>query len=391
MQCTQIFENGNDLLHHIRSSGDSSQIHGYLVHSLCFRDSDTTSHFWQLQATIVSQLCAIQSLQMIVAIIIPDHDGRCVKSFTASLKSTGWCLSSTETTFPTHGDTILSSCRIIIGIHSSCASTVEPLTLKPPPPSLTCPIGLSLWEPFNRPEHSMSLAKDDDDFMRQDVKFIAIPTEPTVTIPPGVLVKNYLHGHHSDASMLAGAAVVSSDGLCPPFDASPNKNMFQHLFGIKFHYENHSHVHGISPFEFSRCFGFSNDLTYWLSQPVNKFCLDAAVPGRTSEWLFDQVHAHLTFIRDSNCEIFRPNQFAAPAATIQAFVNGAIGARLPSHTRWVEAYAADAECCMIRDLIVNLRKICKESLKNVHYSYRHPIRQSLIVTEDDMLIFREPI
>jgi hypothetical protein len=167
--------------------------------------------------------------------------------------------------------------------------------------------------------------------------------------------------------------------------------MFQHLFGIKFHYENHSHVRGISPFEFARCFGFNDDLTYRLSQPVNKFCLDAAVPGHTSEWIFDQVHAHLTFIRDSNCKIFRPNQFAAPAATIQAFVNGAIGARLPSYNRWVEAYAADPECCVIRDLIVNPSKICKETLKNVHYSYRHPIRQSLIVIEDDMLIFHEPI
>ncbi len=58
-QCTQIFENGKDLLNHIRSSGDSSQVHGYLIHSLCFRDSDTTSQFWQLQATIVSQLRAI--------------------------------------------------------------------------------------------------------------------------------------------------------------------------------------------------------------------------------------------------------------------------------------------------------------------------------------------
>ena len=267
-----------------------------------------------------------------------------------SLKSTDWCLSSTKTTFPTHGDTISSSCHIIIGIHSSCASTVEPLTLKSPPPSLPRPLGLSLWEPFNQPEHSMSLAKDDDDFMRQDVKFTATPTEPTVAIPPGVLVKYYLHSHHSDESMLAGAAVVSSDGLCPPFDASPNKNMLQHLFGIKFHYENHSHVRGISPFEFARCFGFSDDLTYRLSQPVNRFCLDAALPGCTSEWLFDQVHAHLTFIHDSNCEIFHPNQFVAPAANIQAFVNGVIGACLPSHTRWVEAYAADTECCVIRDL-----------------------------------------
>ena len=237
----------------------------------------------------------------------------------------------------------------------------------------------------------MSLAKDDDDILRQYVKFTAAPTEPMVAIPPGVLVKYYLHGHHSKESMLAGTAVVSLDGRCPPFDASPNKNMFQHLFGIEFHYENHSHVRGISPFEFARCFSFNNDLTYRLSQPVNKFCLDATVLGRTSERLFDQVHAHRAFICDSNCKIFRPNQFAAPAATIQAFVNGAIGAHLPSHNRWVEAYAADMECCMIRDLIVNPSKICKETLKNFHYSYRHPIRQSLIVIEDEMLISREPI
>jgi hypothetical protein len=93
----------------------------------------------------------------------------------------------------------------------------------------------------------MSLAKDDDDFMRQDVKFTATPTEPMIAIPPapGVLVKYYLHGHHSEESMLAGAAVMLSDGLCPPFNASPNNNMFQQLFGIEFPYENHSHIRGI--------------------------------------------------------------------------------------------------------------------------------------------------
>ncbi len=172
--------------------------------------------------------------------------------------------------------------------------------------------------------------------------------------------------------MLGSAAVVSSDGLCPPFNASPNKNMFQHLFGIKFHYENHSHVRGILPFKCARCFGFHNNLTYWLSQPANKFCLDAAVPGRTSEWLLEQAHTHLTYIRDSNWEIFSPNQFAASAATIQAFVNGAIGAYLPSHNCWVEAYAADLECCAIWHLALN-SKICKETIKSVHYSYRQPL------------------
>jgi hypothetical protein len=249
-----------------------------------------------------------------------------------NLSQISWLgLSSTDTSFLAHGNTFSGLRHLIIGIHSLCTPTVEPLCLKSPPPSIPRPLGLSIWEPFNQPKHSVLLAKEDYDFMRQDVGFTKTLPKPTLAIPPGVLVKYFLHEQHSEESMLASTAVVLSDGLCPPFDARPNKNMFQHLLGIKFHYENHSHVRGILPFEFSCCYGFNNNLTYWLSQPANKFCLDAAVPGHTLEWLLKQVHAHLTYTRDSNCEIFSPNQFAAPAATIQAFVDGAIRAHLPSH------------------------------------------------------------
>jgi hypothetical protein len=69
-----FFEHGKDMLNHIRSSGDCSQINGYLIHSLRFRDSDTTSHFWQLQTSIVNELRALCSLQIVDAIVIPDHD-----------------------------------------------------------------------------------------------------------------------------------------------------------------------------------------------------------------------------------------------------------------------------------------------------------------------------
>ena len=350
-----------------------------------------TLHFWQLQTSIVAKLRAICSLQVVVAIVIPDHNGKCVKSFYSLLKSAGWCLSLTETLFSTHGDTILGSCHIIIGVHTLCAPLVKPPHVKSPPPSIPHPLSLSLWEPFNRTERSVLLAMVDVDFMCQDVEFMS--TLPTLTFihPPGVLLKYFLHGCHSAESMLAGAAVVSSDSLCLPFDAGPNKNLFQHLFGIEFNYKNHSRIRGILPFKFSCCFGFIDNLTHHLSQPANKFSLDAAIPAHTLAWLFEQIHAHLTFIRDSNCEIFSPNQFAAPAATIQAFGNGAIGARLPSHARRVEAYAADSKCCAIQDLVINPGKICKETLKNVHYSYRQPLHQSFIVIEDDMLIFREPI
>jgi hypothetical protein len=182
-QCMQIFKHGKNLLNHFRSSGDCSQIHGYLIHSCCFWDSDMTLHFWQMQKSIVAELRAICSLQVVVAIVIPDHNGKCVKSFYNALKSAGWCLSLTETLFPIHGNTILGSCRILIGIHTSCAPTVEPPHLKSPPPSIPRSLGLSLWEPFNRTEHSVLLAMDDIDFMHQDVKFtVMLPHRHSFTL-----------------------------------------------------------------------------------------------------------------------------------------------------------------------------------------------------------------
>jgi hypothetical protein len=63
------------MLDYIRGSGDTSQIHGDLIHSLCFKDSKTTSTFWQLQGTIVTQLQALHDFQVVVAIVLSDHDG----------------------------------------------------------------------------------------------------------------------------------------------------------------------------------------------------------------------------------------------------------------------------------------------------------------------------
>ncbi len=185
--------------------------------------------------------------------------------------------------------------------------------------------------------------------------------------------------------------MVSTEGLCPPFDACRNTNLFQHLFGIEFAFEDHLRVQGISPFKFAHCFGFTDDLTFRLLHPKNKFCLDGTIPSRTSSWLFKQIHTHLVFLRDSNCEIMSPKQYSAPAATIQTFVNGAIGSRLPSQSCWVKAYSDDPECSTLCHLVENLGAICKEALNNVPYCYCQPLRQSQIVIKDDMLIYREPI
>jgi hypothetical protein len=150
--CSDILSSGNDLLHHIRASGDTSQIHGYLIHSLCFRDSDTTSSFWRLQSSIVAQLRSLRNLQMVVAVILPDHDRTSVRSFSLILKLAGWSLSRFDNVyFPSNGDCIAGSCDLLFGVHSSCTARVEPFELRSPPPIQPKPIGAYLWEPFNRP------------------------------------------------------------------------------------------------------------------------------------------------------------------------------------------------------------------------------------------------
>jgi hypothetical protein len=102
------------------------------------------------------------------------------------------------------------------------------------------------------------------------------------------------------------------------------------------------------------------------------------MPALTSAWLLEQVHAHLVYLRDSNCEIFLPNQFAAPAATIQAFVNSAIGVRLPLHKKWVQAYSDDKEMSIIRELVLDPSKINTATLNTVNYNFRAPLYQLLI-------------
>jgi hypothetical protein len=145
MPCPYLFSCVNEMLHHIRASGDTSQVHGYLIHSLRFKDSKITSTFWQLQSSIITQLQTLRNLQLILAIIIPNHNSRCVKTFTRQLKLAGWCISKfNDVFFPTLGNTITGQCNILIGIHSSCTSYVEPLELKTPPPVSPRPIGAFL-------------------------------------------------------------------------------------------------------------------------------------------------------------------------------------------------------------------------------------------------------
>jgi len=140
----------------------------------------------------------------------------------------------------------------------------------------------------------------------------------------------YLHTRDTDTASIAGTAVLSLDSLCPPFDGSPNTNMLYCQFGVEFNTEGHSQVRSFSPFEFTSCFSLMDLLRYRLSKHAYWHALDAGIPALTSAWIFNHILECLMAIWDSNTKIFPPNQFAAPAAHIQAFTSGVIATRLPN-------------------------------------------------------------
>jgi hypothetical protein len=263
-----------------------------------------------------------------------------------------------------------------------------------PPSPKPLPFLAFIWPPFNKREFSISYAKDNDFFDDESHPPVRI-TLPSSSIlalmPRGVSPAYFLHSVDSDATVLNGAAVLSSDSLCLPFDGSSTANLFKCHFGVKFHNDGHTFVRAISPFEFTSCFGLMDDLRYSLSQPGNWFALDAGIPLLTSAWIFDPILERLISIRDSNMEIYQPNQYVAPAATIQAFLGGAIATKLPTHNRWIQAYGHDSELSRVRAMVLNPSTISNATLRNVNYNFHSALRNSLITIEDDMLIYCKPI
>jgi hypothetical protein len=173
---------------------------------------------------------------------------------------------------------------------------------------------------------------------------IATTPKPAVsTNGDQVHVKYHLHRDNANGSIFAGSSVLSGDSLCPPFEACPNRNLFQQYYGLEFHHDGHTYVCAISTYKFTRCFNLIDKLQYCLLHKDYKFGVDASMPSKISAWIFEQVHSHLVHLRDLNNKVFLSNQFAAPAATIQTLVNGAVCTCLPSQDRWLQAYNNDVK------------------------------------------------
>jgi hypothetical protein len=200
-----------------------------------------------------------------------------------------------------------------------------------------------------------------------------------------------LHLQGSDTTILNGAAVLLHDSLCPPFDGSSTTKKFKCHFGIKFHDNDHTYIQTFMPFEFTSCFGLIDKLRYRLSQHDNWFALDAGVPALSSAWVFDHILNCLLSICNSTVEIFEPNQFAAPVATIQAFLSGTVGISLPSREHWIKAYDTDRDLRRIREIVANRSTLSNNLLRDINYNYHSALRKLLIVLEDRILVYREPI
>jgi hypothetical protein len=254
----KVFSSGNNLLNHICASGEQSVINSYLINSYHFQTNEVTSAFWKLQLLIITQLHLIRSLSIAVTIIIiiPDHDGRAVKSFTKGLEAAHWKVTSQAVYYLDIGDSISDSCSIITAVHSSCTSNAEPLVLKSPP-TVTLPhISSYVWVPFGRPEHALGYGKDNVDFNKYDECQMTASTPMTAknSASPRVAIKYYLHCNGHDTTILAGSLVLLRESVCPPFESCPNQNLFQQFFGIEFHHDGHTYVQAISTYKFARCF-----------------------------------------------------------------------------------------------------------------------------------------
>ena len=139
--------------------------------------------------------------------------------------------------------------------------------LKTPPSVTPRPIGAFIWKPFNRIEHSLSHGRDNKEF--DSKKMIATIPKPVASQQScGVTIKYHLHRADSDATILAGSSVLSSGGLCPPFESCPNRNLFKQFFGIEFIHKGHTHVRAISTYEYAHCFGLVESIQYRLSHEL---------------------------------------------------------------------------------------------------------------------------
>ncbi len=139
--CPNILSSAPALLDHIRASGVTSLMTGYVIHLHGYTSTEPTHRFWEIQAQIIIQLRIIRALLMVVAFVHPDHDCHAVGiNFTQRRSSDGWVISDTQIAFTSFGDSVSGSCRLIVAIHSNAETNCRAMEIKTPPQIILQPI-----------------------------------------------------------------------------------------------------------------------------------------------------------------------------------------------------------------------------------------------------------
>jgi hypothetical protein len=182
---------------------------------------------------------------MFVAFVHPDHNSRSISKFVTQLSSSGWVISSTKCAFPDYGDSVIGTRTIVVGVHTNTQSRVNALLFRTAPTPRPLPLAAFVWQPFNKKEYGLSFAREDTLFnvaLMPPVHALLPSASVSSSLPSGLQPLYYLHLQETDTTILNGAAVISQDSLCPPFNGSSTTNLFKCHFGIKFHDNDHTYV-----------------------------------------------------------------------------------------------------------------------------------------------------
>jgi hypothetical protein len=121
--------------------------------------------------------------------------------------------------------------------------------------------------------------------------------------------------------------------------------------------------------------------------------MDAAIPAITSAQILKKILEGCIHICSCNFDIHKTNQFTAPTACVQSFLNGAIGVWMPSRNVWVKEYGEDPELSAIVRFVQNPGTLSQRSLDaaNLDPNYHQVLRQLCLHHDNGILYYHEPI
>ena len=144
------------------------------MHSPRTMTHSSHTSFWRTQLTIIEECRRRPGLHAIIFHIHEGSQKRLVGIFSKTLHDNGWLLTDITTNFPEFGDSIDSSAKFMLGIHSNTQQAPSALRFQLPPPVKPLSISRFLIEDFNKAPWAVSWAKDSPLFIDDTNLFRAV-------------------------------------------------------------------------------------------------------------------------------------------------------------------------------------------------------------------------